>query len=191
MLTNKLKAFWSLAFFFGFIFSANATVYTTISDGSYNNCTIWDNGCPNNSIQQGDTVIINHVVNANSSMNVQGTLILGANGVFNTSNTLEVTAVGIFINQGDFVTDNTLNINGTFFNEATVTAPSVYTNGYICNSGTISLTDEFYAHGALVDCGGTVETCEFNMNSNNNAVDVTGSATAGAIWDCSIPQIRS
>jgi len=178
MLTNKLKAFWSLAFFFSFIFSANATVYTTISDGSYNNCTIWDNGCPNNNIQQGDTVIINHVVNANSSMNVQGTLILGANGVFNSSNTLEITAVGIFINQGNFTTDNTLNINGTFFNEAIVTAPSVYTNGYICNSGTISLTEEFYAHGALVDCGGTVETCEFNMNSNNNAVDVTGSATA-------------
>ena len=128
MLTNKFKAFWSLAFFFGLIFSANATVYTTISDGSYNNCTIWDNGCPNNSIQQGDTVIINHVVTANSSMNVQGTLILGVNGVFNTSNTLEVTAIGIFINQGDFVTDNTLNINGTFFNEATVcllyTSPS-------------------------------------------------------------------
>ena len=71
MSTNKLKAFWSLAFFFGLIFSAYSTVYTTISDGSYNNCTIWDNGCPNNSIQQGDTVIINHVVNANSSMNIQ------------------------------------------------------------------------------------------------------------------------
>ena len=49
-----------------FVFDSKATVYTTISDGSYNDCAIWDNGCPANSIPVGDTVIINHNVDASS-----------------------------------------------------------------------------------------------------------------------------
>ena len=40
-----------------FVFDSKATVYTSIADGNYNNCAIWDVGCPNNTIQNGDTVI--------------------------------------------------------------------------------------------------------------------------------------
>ena len=163
---------------FGVYSTSTATVYTSISDGSYNDCTIWDNGCPNNNIQENDTVIINHVVTANSSMNVQGTLILGVNGSFSNSNTIEITLVGVVVNQGDFVTDNPLNINGTFYNEATITAPSVYSNGYLCNSGTVEVQNDFFCDGGLLDCGGTLLTCEINMDSNAGAIDVTGSATS-------------
>ncbi len=41
-----------------FVSDASATVYTSISDGQYDNCNIWDNGCAPNEILMGDTVII-------------------------------------------------------------------------------------------------------------------------------------
>ena len=79
-----------------------ATTYTTIADGSYNDCSIWDNGCPNNSIQSGDTVIINHVVNASSSMNVMGVLIVNVSGNFSTNNDIDLDDAGYLYVDGIF-----------------------------------------------------------------------------------------
>ena len=121
MKTNLLQtSFFQLATFLLFsLFLSNtgfSITYTSIADGSYNDCSIWDNGCPNNTIQVGDTVIINHVVNASSSMNVIGVLIVNVSGDFSTNNDMETQIGSTFIVDGSFGLTGELEVNGEMFN---------------------------------------------------------------------------
>ena len=92
-----------------------ATTYTTIADGSYNDCAIWDNGCPNNTIQQGDTVIINHVLSSSSTMYVEGVLKVSPTGSLSTSNSINVEESGILSNDGDLICNSEFEIDGYFY----------------------------------------------------------------------------
>jgi len=155
-----------------------ATTYTTIADGSYNDCSIWDNGCPNNSIQSGDTVIINHVVNASSSMNVMGVLIVNVSGNFSTNNDIDLDDAGYLYVDGIFNLTGEINLNGYFYNTGFSVIEYFHVDGYVCNTGTIKSPDRVRIHGGIIECEGTILTCELDMEENPNAVDVTGSITA-------------
>lgn len=165
----------SITFFSAFVFSAN---YTTIADGSYNDCSIWDNGCPPNNIPAGDTVFINHVVNASSSMDVEGVLIINVSGDLSTDNDMNTEVGSSFLVNGTFSLVGELEVNGEMFNSGSSTIEYLHNDGYICNSGLISCSDRVRNHGGLIECGGTIITCEFDMENGNAAVAVTGSASA-------------
>ena len=165
----------SVTFFTAFVFSAN---YTTIADGSYNDCSIWDNGCPPNNIPAGDTVFINHVVNASSSIDVEGVLIINVSGDLNTDNDMNTEVGSFFFMNGSLSVQAELEVNGEMFNSGSSTIEYLHNDGYICNSGLISCSDRVRNHGGLIECGGTIITCEFDMENGNAAVAVTGSASA-------------
>ena len=165
----------SVTFFSAFVFSAN---YTTIADGSYNDCSIWDNGCPPNNIPAGDTVFINHVVNASSSIDVEGVLIINVSGDLNTDNDMNTEVGSFFFMNGSLSVQAELEVNGEMFNSGSSTIEYLHNDGYICNSGLISCSDRVRNHGGLIECGGTIITCEFDMENGNAAVAVTGSASA-------------
>ena len=158
-----------------FVFDSKATVYTTISDGSYNDCAIWDNGCPANSIPVGDTVIINHIVDASSSMVIRGVLIVNSTGSLTTSNYSEIQETGTFTNEGDFICNNELEINGYFYQSGLATIDYLHNDGYLCNSGIINVATRIRNHGGTIECDGSIFTCELDMENNNGAVAVTGS----------------
>lgn len=158
-----------------FVFDSKATVYTTISDGSYNDCAIWDNGCPANSIPVGDTVIINHIVDASSSMVIRGVLIVNSTGSLTTSNYSEIQETGTFTNEGDFICNNELEINGYFYQSGLATIDYLHNDGYLCNSGIINVATRVRNHGGTIECDGSIFTCELDMENNNGAVAVTGS----------------
>lgn len=165
----------SVTFFTAFVFSAN---YTTIADGSYNDCSIWDNGCPPNNIPAGDTVFINHVVNASSSIDVEGVLIINVSGDLSTDNDMNTEVGSFFFMNGSLNVQAELEVNGEMFNSGSSTIEYLHNDGYICNSGLISCSDRVRNHGGLIECGGTIITCEFDMENGNAAVAVTGSASA-------------
>ena len=181
--TNLLQtSFFQLATFLLFsLFLSNTGFsirYTSIADGSYNDCSIWDNGCPNNTIQVGDTVIINHVVNASSSMNVIGVLIVNVSGDFSTNNDMETQIGSTFIVDGSFGLTGELEVNGEMFNSGFSSIEFLHNDGYICNSGSITCSDRVRNHGGLIECGGTISTCEIDMENNASAEGVTGSIFA-------------
>ncbi len=183
MKTNLLQtSFFQLATFLLFsLFLSNtgfSITYTSIADGSYNDCSIWDNGCPNNTIQVGDTVIINHVVNASSSMNVIGVLIVNVSGDFSTNNDMETQIGSTFIVDGSFGLTGELEVNGEMFNSGFSSIEFLHNDGYICNSGSITCSDRVRNHGGLIECGGTISTCEIDMENNASAEGVTGSIFA-------------
>jgi gliding motility-associated-like protein len=163
---------------FAICLNANANNYTTISNGSYNDCSIWDNGCPDNNIQLGDTVFINHVITASSSMNIFGVLIINASGNFSMDNDMDLNDIGYIFVEGIFGLDAELNLNGFFYNSGYSVIDYLHNDGYVCNSGTIKVPDRVNNHGGLIECGGTLLTCELDMEENDNAIDVTGTATA-------------
>ena len=163
---------------FAICLNANANNYTTISNGSYNDCSIWDNGCPDNNIQLGDTVFINHVITASSSMNIFGVLIINASGNFSMDNDMDFNDIGYIFVEGIFGLDAELNLNGFFYNSGYSVIDYLHNDGYVCNSGTIKVPDRVNNHGGLIECGGTLLTCELDMEENDNAIDVTGTATA-------------
>ena len=161
-----------------FVFDAKATVYTSIADGNYNNCAIWDVGCPNNTIQNGDTVIINHVISASSSMNIKGVLEINASGSFTNTNTIDVNALGVVSNDGYFSTLGELHLDGYFFNSSVSEIQDLHVDGYVCNTGTIQVSGETFIHGGIIECNGTLNTCDLDMDNNNASVPVTGSSSS-------------
>ena len=155
--------------------TAFSVTYTTISDGSYNDCSIWDNGCPNNNIQQGDTVIINHLVNASSSMNISGVLMISPTGSFSSNNDIDLSTTGYVFNDGALTIDAEFHLDGYFYNSGLSVIYFLHIDGSVFNVGTIKVQDETYIHGGVVDGGGTLLTCNLDMENNNSSIDVTGS----------------
>lgn len=155
-----------------------ATTYTTIADGSYNDCAIWDNGCPNNTIQQGDTVIINHVLSSSSTMYVEGVLKVSPTGSLSTSNSINVEESGILSNDGDLICNSEFEIDGYFYQNSTSTIQYLHNDGILCNTGTINVLDRVYNHGGIIQCEGVINTCEVDMANNNGSVTVTGSSAS-------------
>jgi len=161
-----------------FVSDASATVYTSISDGQYDNCNIWDNGCAPNEILMGDTVIINHDVEASSSMEIGGVLIINSTGELSLVNDVELFQSGFLTVDGSLSILAELDMQGTMYNSGLSIIESFLNQGYVCNSGTIKSSDLMYIQGGHVECGGTLLTCELDMNSYNGATAVTGSPAA-------------
>ena len=89
------------------------------------------------------------------------------------------TEVGsFFFMNGSLNVQAELEVNGEMFNSGSSTIEYLHNDGYICNSGLISCSDRVRNHGGLIECGGTIITCEFDMENGNAAVAVTGSASA-------------
>lgn len=161
-----------------FTSDVSATVYTSQNNGQYDNCNIWTNGCAPNEIQVGDTVIVNHVVVASSSMQIYGVLIISASGDLSHVNDVDIEESGVMEVNGTFSLTAELNQNGYYYNSGMSIVEYFHNDGYVCNSGTIKSSDRFYNHGGIVECDGIILTCELDMAENNNAADVTGSDTA-------------
>ena len=161
-----------------FVSDASATVYTSISDGQYDNCNIWDNGCAPNEIQVGDTVIINHDVEASSSMEISGVLIINSTGELSHANDVDLLQSGFLSVDGTLSILAEFDMQGTMYNSGLSIIENFLNQGYVCNSGTIKSSDLIYIQGGHIECGGTLLTCELDMNSYNGATTVTGSPTA-------------
>lgn len=153
-----------------------SAVYTSIADGSYNDCSIWDNGCPGNLIPVGDTVVINNSVGVSLSMIIRGVLIINGSGSLATSNYVEISETGTMINDGDVVCNAEFEINGYFYQSGLATIQYLHNDGYLCNSGTINISDRVFNHGGTIECDGNIFTCELDMENNISASAVTGSS---------------
>ncbi len=55
-----------------------ATTYTSTSDGAYDNNGTWDISAPGNTLDAGDSVIINHDVTFDAKLTIRGVLIVNA-----------------------------------------------------------------------------------------------------------------
>ena len=161
-----------------FASDSNATVYTSINNGQYNNCNIWTNGCAPNEIQAGDTVIVNHNVDASSSMEISGVLIINASGDLSLVNDVDLYQSGRLEVYGTLSILADFDMRGTMYNSGLSIIQNFRNRGYCCNSGTIKSSDLIYIQGGHIECGGTLLTCELDMNSYNGATAVTGSPTA-------------
>ena len=155
-----------------------STVYTSISDGSYNNCGIWDNGCPSNSIQFGDTVVINHAVASTSSLDVKGVLLINSIGSYSNSNSIDINELGTVFNDGVLTCNSELEVNGYFYQSGTSSIYTLHNDGYICNSGSTDVIDRVFNHGGIIECNGNMNVCEVDMEDNNAASTITGSAAS-------------
>ena len=162
---------------FAVCLNANATTYTTISSGSYNDCSIWDNGCAPNTISANDTVIINHAVSANSSFDIDGVLIINATGSYTNNNDINISFDGFLENFGSINVPAEIHLDGTVYNSGVFIFKVVHNDGFICNSGSIETTEYFWIHGGKVDCGGTIMTCDLQMDDNSSSIPVTGNAS--------------
>ena len=177
LFSNCISKFYLLGvLIFAVCLNTNATTYTTVSSGSYNDCSIWD-VCPPNNLSASDTVIINHAVDASSSFDIDGVLIINATGSYTNDNDINVWAGGTLEVYGSLNVSAELHLDGTMYNSGVVIFKIVHNDGYICNSGSIETTDYFYIHGGKVECGGTIMTCELQMDNNNSSIPVTGSAS--------------
>ena len=178
LFTHCISKFYLLGILiFAVCLNTNAITYTTISSGSYNDCSIWDIGCPPNNLSAGDTVIINHAVNATSSTDVSGVIIIGATGSYTNTNDMTVWSDGSMEVYGSLSVSADLHLDGILNNSGVVIFKIVHNDGYICNSGSIETTEYFYIHGGRVECGGTIMTCDFQMDNNNSSIPVTGTAS--------------
>ena len=153
-----------------------STVYTSTANGSYDDCSIWTPSCPDNSIQLGDTVIVNHTIIASSSMNIKGVLITNPSGVFSNSNDIDIDALGTIYNDGSFSCDGELHIDGYVYNSGDLFLDFFHIDGYVCNTGVITVNGQTYIHGGIIECGGDIITCEIDMQNNSSSQVVTGSS---------------
>ena len=156
----------------------SATVYTSQNNGQYDNCNIWTNGCAPNEIQVGDTVIVNHNIDASSSMEISGVLIINATGDLSHVNDVDLYQSGRLEVYGTLSIQAEFNMRGTMYNSGLSIIQNFRNRGYCCNSGTIKSSELIYIQGGHIECGGTLLTCELDMNSYNGATGVTGSPTA-------------
>ena len=118
---------------------SNATVYSTTADGSYSNCAIWFPACPPITILAGDTVIISHNITMSGNIDAQGTLIIDPVGTLTGSDNIKVGTTGAFYNNGDWTTSGRVLVEGSVFNSGTMTLFDVHNDGYLCNSGLLTL----------------------------------------------------
>ena len=177
----KISSLFSGFLTLGLIFTAfdvGATVYTSQNNGQYDNCNIWTNGCAPNEIQAGDTVIVNHNVEASSSMEISGVLIINVSGDLSHVNDVDLFQSGRLEVYGTLSIQAEFNMRGTMYNSGLSIIQNFRNRGYVCNSGTIKSSDLIYIQGGHIECGGTLLTCELDMNSYNGATNVTGSPTA-------------
>lgn len=166
---------------FAVCLNANATTYTTISSGSYYDCSIWSSGCAPTTISANDTVIINHAVSATSTFDIDGVLIINATGSYTNNNDIDISVDGFLENFGSINVPAELHLDGTVYNSGIFIFKVVHNDGYICNSGSIETTESFWIHGGKVDCGGTIMTCDLQMDDNNSSIQVTGNVYAELI----------
>tara|TARA_B100001287_G_scaffold176771_1_gene149036 strand:+ start:1414 stop:3330 length:1917 start_codon:yes stop_codon:yes gene_type:complete len=168
-----------LTFISSFISSNSyANTYISVNDGQYDNCNIWTNGCAPNEIAEGDTVIINHDVDASSSLEISGVLIVNISGSLTLTNNVELDQSGWLEVYGTLVLTADLEMNGTMYNSGISIIETFRNRGYCCNSGTIKSSNSIYIQGGHIECGGTLLTCELDMNSFNGSTTVTGSPWA-------------
>ena len=161
-----------------FASDAMATVYTSINNGQYDNCNIWSNGCAPNEIQAGDTVIVNHIIDVSSSMEISGFLVINTSGNLSLVNDVDLYQSGRLEVYGTLSILADFDMRGTMSNSGLSIIQNFRNRGYCCNSGTIKSSDLIYIQGGHIECGGTLLTCELDMNSYNGATAVTGSPTA-------------
>ena len=96
--------------------NVSATVYTSQNNGQYDNCNIWTNGCAPNEIQAGDTVIVNHNVEASSSMEISGVLIINVSGELSHVNDVDLYQSGRLEVYGTLSIQAEFNMRGTMYN---------------------------------------------------------------------------
>ncbi|MEC8968242.1 MAG: gliding motility-associated C-terminal domain-containing protein [Bacteroidota bacterium] len=120
----------------------NAQVtYTTVSNGSWNSASTWDNGIPPNTLPFGDSIIINHDVIFNATTTIQGVLIVGANGVLNNS-TVDLRIGAGVQNQGELFNYGRMILNSLYVRPVACSSSDTKPVGY--NFGDIVCSTKLY-----------------------------------------------
>jgi len=132
------------------------TIYTSVADGVYSDCSNWSSGvCPPTDIPSGDEVIINH------DIKLSGILKVREGAKLTNKNTLSVSLE--------------LHIDGLFTNVGDAFPFRVHNDGVVCNSGTITLDagETFINHNGTIDCGGTIDACNWHIHGNVSVANQT------------------
>jgi len=171
----------SLSFIYLMLSSVGySTTYTTIADGAYDDgtCANWDwNGCPPNPINATDVVIINHVITWTLSgiNNIRGVLTIntGASLIITGTSELRIKANGKLTNDGIFSIVGKLKNEGEFYNSGKANIVILHNDGYMCNSGTVTIdpNGSLHNHGGTIACGGNITVCDvLSENHDGNAL---------------------
>lgn len=110
-------------------------------------------------------------------MFIDGVLIINASGELSNSSGTDVVVDGFVFNYGSFSSSAEFHVDGTVNNSGYILFSIIHNDGYICNTGVMETTGYFYVHGGMIDCGGTIITCELNMDDNTSSVEITGSVS--------------
>jgi len=160
----------ALTLFFFLNSGFSQTTYTTIANGVYDGGTCaanWDtNGCPPNPINATDVVIVNHAITFNSDLDINGILTINTGATFSGSNDIDIGVGGTLVNDGTLDTDKDLHVGGSFFNNGITNIKKLYSAGYICNTGSITIEagQEFHNNGGVVECGGVINVCKVDSD---------------------------
>ena len=66
-------------------------------------------------------------------MVIRGVLIVNSIGSLTTSNYTEIQETGTITNEGDFICNDELEINGYFYQSGLATIDYLHNDGYLCN----------------------------------------------------------
>ena len=157
-----------------FLITSNAysVNYTTIANGNYNNCAIWNPGCPPNPINFGDTVFIQHNIILQFNINIDGVVIIDPAASVSGNFDIDISIQGTLINDGNINISQGLHIDGDFYNNGYAYALDIHNDGYICNTGTIEIdpSETFKIHGGVVECGGLILACDIELDPNGGNI---------------------
>jgi hypothetical protein len=163
----KMK-FLVFSFIILFAMTSNATVYTTIANGSFTNKNTWSPSKPNLSWGSTDTLIIQHAVTNTANLTAYGNWIITSTGSY-------ITTMNMTFDEGTLTNNGTIEVKNLTFN---------YSNFTIVNNGAIDISQSFSMNqGTFTNNGSmTVGTTFYGGWSayfiNNTTLEVGGNFTS-------------
>ena len=177
--TIKIGSFQKLFLLIAVIFVANlnakAVNYYTITAGDYNDCAIWIPSCPDNTIDFGDSVFINHDLIGFKSLKVEGVLTISTSGSLNLDGGIQIEDIGYMYNHGYLNLIDELHVDGYFINTDKAEVLEVHSDGNVCNSDSLIVApgETYRNHGGLLECCGVLITDFYEGESNSQESRVT------------------
>ena len=152
------------------------TNYYTTGMGQWTFSWNWSPSYPGEIIAAGDTVFVQHFVsnNTTSGITINGVLVIESSGIVIGNQNITTNSSGEIINRGALALSEQIHNYGNLYNSNWISSDYMYIEGYLCNSGTISISDGeiMDLYGGTVECGGTLLTDEIRVENDGAEVAV-------------------
>ena len=146
------------------------TNYYTTGMGPWTFSWNWSPSYPGETIAAGDTVFVQHFMSNSftSGITINGVLVIESTGIMIGNQTITTQTGGEIINRGAIALSEQIHNYGDLYNSNWISSDYMYVEGYLCNSGTISISNGeiIDLYGGTVECGGTLLTDEIRVENN-------------------------